>query len=94
MAQWTTRLTTNQKIAGSSPARFTCLFEKKRRGGACLLTGHAANSGPVVQWRMRQTIRLQFLFPPFHGHFKKSSNETSLEGGGEIGGGGGGDVAN
>jgi hypothetical protein len=89
VAQWTTRLTTNQKIAGSSPARITCLFEKKRRGGACLLTGHAANSGPVAKWRTRPTGRLQVLFPPFHGHFEKSSNETSLEGGGGRGGGGG-----
>jgi hypothetical protein len=26
VAQWTTRLTTNQKIAGSSPARIASLF--------------------------------------------------------------------
>ncbi len=31
MAQWTTRLTTNQKIAGSSPARIEITFSGTKR---------------------------------------------------------------
>ncbi len=46
MAQWTTRLTTNQKIAGSSPARIESYFfrdkkvsEDKSRGDIGKVTG-------------------------------------------------------
>jgi hypothetical protein len=57
VAQWTTRLTTNQKIAGSSPARIGNFLhvtkgdlEENEMG-----THLACIRGPVAQWTTRLT---------------------------------------
>jgi hypothetical protein len=61
VAQWITRLTTNQKIAGSSPARIDRILCGKDLD-RLVWQGEHSNSynynvrGPVAQWTMRLTM--------------------------------------
>ncbi len=56
MAQWTTRLTMNQKIAGSSPARFDRVLCSKDLDRLVWQADQLQLCrGPVAQWTMRLT---------------------------------------